>query len=66
MKRLPKIKITFIDPENVSQEEQQKVLGECYDILFKEVIKMMETSSDPAHLAFLKKFPYLKEKTMLE
>lgn len=61
MRKLPDLKITFIDDESIPKEEKERALEKCYDILFKEVIKMMEKSSKPEHIAFLKKFPYLRE-----
>ena len=56
MRRLPKLKITFIDDESISKEEKEKALEDAYAIIFRETVKRMEKSSDPAIKALLKKF----------
>ena len=62
MRKLPELKVTFIDDESISKEEKEKALSDCYDILFKETVKMMEKSSKLEHIAFLKKYPWWKGK----
>ncbi len=47
--------------ESIPKEEAERRLATAYDILFKEVAKMMEKSSNPEDVAFIKKFPWLKE-----
>lgn len=59
MKGKPKIKYKYDD--SIPKEEVERRLEKAYDILFEETIKMMEKSSDPDDIAFLKKFPRLKE-----
>ena len=59
MKGKPKIKYKY--DNSISKEEAERRLEKAYDILFDEVIKTMEKSSDPHDIAFLKKFPQLKK-----
>lgn len=59
MKGKPRIKYKYDD--SIPKEEAERRLAKAYDILFDEVIKTMEKSSDPADIAFLKKFPRSKE-----
>lgn len=59
MKYKPKIKYKYND--SIPKEETERRIAKVYDILFDEVIKTMEKSSDPADIAFLKHFPRLKE-----
>ena len=59
MKYKPKIKYKY--DNSISKEEAERKLEKAYDFLFEETIKMMEKSSDLNDIAFLKKFPQLKE-----
>ena len=52
MKGKPKIKYKY--DNSISKEEAERRLEKAYDILFDEVIKTMEKSSDPNDIAFLK------------
>jgi hypothetical protein len=61
MKRLPELKIEFIDPIGVPKEEMERRWNELYDMIFKETIKMMERSTDPDDKAFLEKHPHWRE-----
>jgi hypothetical protein len=53
--------VTYEYDDSIPKEEAEWKVAQAYDILFKETIKMMEKSSKPEHIAFLKKFPYLQE-----
>lgn len=53
--------VTYKYDDSVPKEEAERRVSAAYDILFKETVKMMEKSSNPAYIAFLKKFPWLKE-----
>ena len=62
-KKQQKMKIVYhyVKPKNEEEaKEQQRKVDMAYDMLFKATIEEMGKSSDPAHVAFLKKFPYLK------
>lgn len=59
MKSKPKVKYKYDD--SIPKEEAERRLEKAYDILFNKVIKTMEKSSDPADIAFLKKFPPSKK-----
>jgi len=61
MSKLPNLKVTYIEDESIPIEERRRNLEKAYDIVFKGTMEMMEKSSDPADIAFLKKFPYLRE-----
>lgn len=64
-KKKPEMKVVYhyVKPENEEEaKEQARKVSAAYDIIFEETIKRMEKSSDPAHIAFLKKFPYLKNR----
>ena len=56
-----KQKIKYKYDNSISKEEAERRLEKAYDFLFEETIKMMEKSSDPHDIAFLKKFPQLKK-----
>ena len=57
-----KVVYHYVKPKNEEEaREQQRKVDMAYDMLFKATIAEMEKSSDPANIAFLKKFPYLKE-----
>ena len=62
MRRLPELKVEFIHDYSIPKEEAIKKIDEMFGILFKETIEGMEKSSDPTDVAFLEKFPYLKER----
>lgn len=53
--------VTYKYDDSVPKEEAERRVAQAYDILFRETIRMMEKSSKPEHIAFLKKFPYLQE-----
>jgi hypothetical protein len=57
MKGKPKIKYKYDD--SIPKEEAERRVAKAYDILFEETIKIMEKSSDPDDIAFLKKFSRL-------
>ena len=65
MRRLPELKAEFFHDDNISDEDLIKRVDEMYNILCKETVKMMEESTDPAHKAFLEKYPYLRERPVL-
>jgi|GEM_PF-3580221 len=54
MKGKPRVRYKY--DESIPKEEAERRLEKAYDILFEETIKMMEKSSDPADIAFLKSF----------
>jgi hypothetical protein len=57
MKGKPKIKYKYDD--SIPKEEAERRVAKAYDILFEETIKIMEKSSDPDDIAFLKNFSRL-------
>jgi hypothetical protein len=59
MKGKPRVKYKYDD--SISKEDVERRLEKAYDILFDEVIKTMEKSSDPDDIALLKEFQHLKE-----
>ena len=65
MKKLPELKVEFIHDDSIPEEEVKRRIDKIYDILFKETIKTMQKSADPADIAFLKKFPHLKEREII-
>ena len=52
--------ITYQYDDRIPKEEAERRVSQVYDLIFKETIEMMEKSSDPADIAFLKKFHWLK------
>jgi hypothetical protein len=55
--------VTYKCDDSVPKEEAERRVAEAYDILFRETVKMMEKSSNPEDIAFLEKFPWMKEGT---
>ena len=62
-KKKPEMKVVYHyeKPKNEEEaKEQARKVSAAYDIIFKATIENMEKSSNPAHIAFLKKFPWLR------
>ncbi len=63
-KKKPEMKVVYRYEKPKSEEEakeQARKVSMAYDIIFKATIEQMEKSSDPKKIAFLKKFPWLRE-----
>ena len=54
--------VTYEYDKSVSKEEAERRLEKAYDILFKGTIRMMEKSSKPEYILFLKRYPWWRGK----